>query len=123
MAALGALALLLGALRLGLICGIAEVTVPLYAGSDARTRLVSSSTAWMQRGLQTPAPVLRIQLIRNAICVIRYGGRTLLLDPFLSDAGALPAFNNTPESPSQSFLVHQDAKPAGRLTGAVPRRR
>lgn len=38
----------------------------------------------------------RLRLFRNATCRIQYGGKTWLLDPFLSDAGALPAFNNTP---------------------------
>jgi L-ascorbate metabolism protein UlaG (beta-lactamase superfamily) len=43
-----------------------------------------------------PASAARIQLIRNATCRIRYGGRSILLDPYLSDAGAGPAINNTP---------------------------
>ncbi len=55
-----------------------------------------------QRG--TGAGGLRLQLIRNATCVIRYGGKTVLLDPFLSEAGALPAFNNTP-NPRPNPLV------------------
>lgn len=42
------------------------------------------------------AATTRIQLVRNATSIVRYGGRTILLDPFLSPAGALPAFNNTP---------------------------
>lgn len=46
----------------------------------------------------------RLQLIRNATAIIRYGGKTLLLDPFLSPAGALPAFNNTP-NPRPNPLV------------------
>ena len=48
-----------------------------------------------QRG-QPPSTGVSLQLIRNGTCVLRYGGKTLLIDPFLSDAGALPAFNNTP---------------------------
>jgi L-ascorbate metabolism protein UlaG (beta-lactamase superfamily) len=46
-------------------------------------------------GAQTGAGT-RVQLMRNATCVIRYGGKTLLLDPYLSDAGAGPAIANTP---------------------------
>lgn len=46
----------------------------------------------------------RLQLLRNATSLIRYGGRTILLDPFLSQAGALPAFNNTP-NPRPNPLV------------------
>jgi L-ascorbate metabolism protein UlaG (beta-lactamase superfamily) len=43
-------------------------------------------------------------LLRNATCRIEYGGKTLLLDPFLSDPGVLPAFNNTP-NPRPNPLV------------------
>ncbi|MGE3957598.1 MAG: MBL fold metallo-hydrolase [Vicinamibacterales bacterium] len=46
----------------------------------------------------------RLRLYRNATCRIEYGGKTFLLDPFLSDAGALPAFNNTP-NPRPNPLV------------------
>jgi L-ascorbate metabolism protein UlaG (beta-lactamase superfamily) len=55
------------------------------------------------RGPSTTGPA-RLQLVRNATAIIRYGGRTLLLDPFLSPAGALPAFNNTP-NPRPNPLV------------------
>ncbi len=51
-----------------------------------------------------PSDNVRIQLMRNATCVIRYGGKTLLLDPFLSDVGVLPAFNNSP-NPRPNPLV------------------
>ena len=64
------------------------------------------STAGAAMGLAMPsaavgqiageASAVRIQLIRNATCRIRYGGRMVLLDPYLSDAGAGPAINNTP---------------------------
>lgn len=46
----------------------------------------------------------RIQLIRNATCVIRYGATTLLLDPWLSEQGAMPAINNSP-NPRPNPLV------------------
>lgn len=55
------------------------------------------------RGANATGPA-RLQLVRNATAIIRYGGRTLLLDPFLSPAGALPAFNNTP-NPRPNPLV------------------
>ncbi len=58
---------------------------------------------WRQQDA-SPANGVRIRLIRNATCLIRYGGRTILLDPFLSEAGALPAFNNTP-NPRPNPLV------------------
>jgi L-ascorbate metabolism protein UlaG (beta-lactamase superfamily) len=55
------------------------------------------------RGANATSPA-RLQLVRNATAIIRYGGKTLLLDPFLSPAGALPAFNNTP-NPRPNPLV------------------
>ena len=72
--------------------------------STRRSFLQSTASAAMglaipagfgQQNTATPAGV-RIQLIRNATSLIRYGGKTLLIDPFLSDPGVLPAFNNTP---------------------------
>jgi L-ascorbate metabolism protein UlaG (beta-lactamase superfamily) len=71
-------------------------------------------SAWAQRAPATPG--LRIRLIRNATCVIQYGGRTILLDPFLSDAGALTAFNNTP-NPRPNPLVPLPVPIAQILTG------
>lgn len=59
----------------------------------------------------------RLQLLRNATSLIRYGGRTLLLDPFLSPAGALPAFNNTP-NPRPNPLVDLPI-PAPQVVGAA----
>ncbi len=69
---------------------------------------------WVQREPATPGT--RLRLIRNATCVIRYGGRTILLDPFLSEAGALPAFNNTP-NPRPNPLVPLPVPAAQILTG------
>lgn len=60
-------------------------------------------SATQARGANAAGPA-RFQLVRNATAIIRYGGRTLLLDPFLSPAGALPAFNNTP-NPRPNPLV------------------
>ena len=62
-----------------------------------------AGAAAQPRGTNATGPV-RLQLIRNATAIIRYGGKTLLLDPFLSPAGALPAFNNTP-NPRPNPLV------------------
>lgn len=47
---------------------------------------------------------VRVRLIRHATCVIRYAGRTLLLDPLLSDPGVLPPFARTP-NPRPNPLV------------------
>lgn len=58
----------------------------------------------------------RLQLVRNATAIIRYGGRTLLLDPFLSPAGALPAFNNTP-NPRPNPLVELPMPAAQAVAG------
>ncbi len=38
---------------------------------------------------------MKIQLIRNATLVLRYAGKKFLIDPFLSDKGAMPPFPNT----------------------------
>jgi L-ascorbate metabolism protein UlaG (beta-lactamase superfamily) len=61
-------------------------------------------SAWMPQDRTPAGPAVRIRLVRNATCIIRYGGRTLLLDPFLSEAAALPAFTNTP-NPRPNPLV------------------
>ncbi len=71
------------------------------APAAARPRRRSPQT--QPRDAQTTGPA-RLQHVRNATAIIRYGGRTLLLDPFLSPAGALPAFNNTP-NPRPNPLV------------------
>ncbi len=76
---------------------------------DRRTFLKTTTlaaalpTGWMLQAGETTAmaqgrSAVRIRLLRNATCRIQYGGKTWLLDPFLSDAGALPAFNNTANS-------------------------
>lgn len=75
---------------------------------------LAAPAASAQRGPATPG--LRLRLIRNATCVIGYGGKSILLDPFLSDAGALPAFNNTP-NPRPNPLVPLPAPAAQIVTG------
>ena len=74
----------------------ALVAAPATAG-------VMGAAQAQTRGANTTGPA-RLQLVRNATSIIRYGGRTLLLDPFLSPAGVLPAFNNTP-NPRPNPLV------------------
>ena len=51
-----------------------------------------------------PVDSVRIRLIRHATCLIRYGGQSLLLDPMLSDPGAMPAIARTP-NPRPNPLV------------------
>jgi L-ascorbate metabolism protein UlaG (beta-lactamase superfamily) len=75
----------------------------LRSASSAAVGLAVPASSW-QRERTATTGALRIQLIRNATCLMQYGGRTLLIDPFLSDAGALPAFNNTP-NPRPNPLV------------------
>lgn len=92
-------------------------------GLDRRSFLHSTAGAalglavpagWAQREPAVPGP--RLRLIRNATCVIQYGGRAILLDPFLSDAGALPAFNNTP-NPRPNPLMPLPVPAAQIVTG------
>jgi L-ascorbate metabolism protein UlaG (beta-lactamase superfamily) len=85
-----------------------------FLQSTAGAAIGWAMPAWAQREPATPG--VRLRLIRNATCVIGYGGRTILLDPFLSDAGALPAFNNTP-NPRPNPLVPLPVSAAQILTG------
>ena len=39
---------------------------------------------------------MKIQLIRNATLVLQYGNKKFLIDPFLSEEGEMPPFQNTP---------------------------
>jgi L-ascorbate metabolism protein UlaG (beta-lactamase superfamily) len=64
---------------------------------------------------RSATPGVSIQLIRHATCLIRYGGKTLLLDPMLSDAGALPAIARTP-NPRPNPLVPLALTPSTFLT-------
>lgn len=74
--------------RRGFLKSTASATALAWAGSLDAAHASQSATPASGRA--------RLQLIRNATSIIRYGGRTILLDPFLSPAGALPAFQNTP---------------------------
>jgi len=47
---------------------------------------------------------MRLCLIRHATLLVEFGGRTLLVDPMLDDAGARPAIENSP-NPRNNPLV------------------
>lgn len=51
-----------------------------------------------------PADGARIQLLRHATCIIRYGGRVLMVDPMLGDPGVMPPIDNSPQ-PRRNPLV------------------
>lgn len=68
------------------------LSLPVLTGEAAPQRPAASGTA------------PRLQLLRNATCRIRYGGKTILLDPWLSDVGAMPPVNNAP-NPRPNPLV------------------
>ncbi|SFO96741.1 MBL fold metallo-hydrolase [Salibacterium halotolerans] len=48
---------------------------------------------------------MNIQLIRNATLHIDYAGTSFLIDPFLSEKGAQPAFQNAPREDQNNPLV------------------
>ncbi|MBJ6362410.1 MBL fold metallo-hydrolase [Paenibacillus sp. GCM10012307] len=48
---------------------------------------------------------MKIQLIRNATLVIRYGGKSILVDPFLAEQGAYPGIPNTANYEKRNPLV------------------
>jgi L-ascorbate metabolism protein UlaG (beta-lactamase superfamily) len=80
--------------------------------------LAGAAPAWSaQRSGSVPRTPTRIRLIRNATCIISYGGKTLLLDPWLSDAGAMPPINNTP-NPRPNPLVPLPV-PAGQVLKGI----
>lgn len=60
--------------------------------------------AYLQQAANSPAGGARIQLMRNATSIIRYGGKTILLDPLFGDAGVMAPINNTP-NPRRNPLV------------------
>jgi L-ascorbate metabolism protein UlaG (beta-lactamase superfamily) len=60
--------------------------------------------------------VVRVRLIRHATCLIRYAGRTLLLDPMLGDQGVRPPIANTP-NPRPNPLVALPSPAASLLDG------
>lgn len=60
---------------------------------------------------------VRVRLIRHATCVIRYAGRTLLVDPLFSDQGVQPPIARTP-MPRPNPLVPLPV-PAARVLDGV----
>jgi L-ascorbate metabolism protein UlaG (beta-lactamase superfamily) len=60
---------------------------------------------------------VRVRLIRHATCVIRYGGRTLLVDPMLGDQGVMPPIARSP-NPRPNPLVPLPV-PAARVVEGV----
>ncbi len=84
---------------------VASVLCSLSMKADRRAFLHSAATVGLglaiARGTSAaeaaqPDTAVRVRLLRHATCVIRYGGRTLLLDPLLSDAGVLPPIARSP---------------------------
>ena len=84
---------------------VARVLSSLSMKADRRAFLHTTASAGlglaMTRGTGAseaaqPDTAVRVRLIRHATCVIRYGGRTLLVDPLLSDAGVLPPIARSP---------------------------
>jgi len=63
---------------------------------------------------QPPSLGVSIQLLRHATCIIRYGGKTLLLDPMFSSAAAMPAIARTP-NPRPNPLVPLAVTPSSFL--------
>jgi L-ascorbate metabolism protein UlaG (beta-lactamase superfamily) len=75
----------------------------LTATSNAAVGLAVPA-GWTSQDGALPAGAARLRLMRNATCVVRYGGQTLLLDPMLSDAGARPPIARSP-NPRPNPLV------------------
>lgn len=59
-------------------------------------------TAWSPQGQRAGGDTVRsgsdvrIRSLRNATCRIQYGGKTLLLDPWLGEVGSYPPIRNVP---------------------------
>ena len=65
---------------------------------------VAGSAAWAGRERAFAQGNAQLQLVRNATCRISYGGKTILLDPWLGDVGSYPAVRNAP-NPRPNPLV------------------
>lgn len=48
---------------------------------------------------------MNIQQIRNATLVVKYAGKTFLIDPMLAEKGAYPPFPNAPRQDQNNPLV------------------
>lgn len=75
--------------------GLAVAALPTPWPLQARTT---------SRGVQSTRAGVRLRLVRNATSLIAYGGKTLLLDPWLGDVGSNPAVQNSP-NPRPNPLV------------------
>jgi hypothetical protein len=65
---------------------------------------VAGSAAWAGQERAAAQSTAQLQLVRNATCRITYGGKTILLDPWLGDVGSYPAVRNAP-NPRPNPLV------------------
>lgn len=74
-----------------------------FLKSGAGLGLALASGAEPARAAQSQQQA-RVQLIRHATLIVHYGGRTLLVDPMLSDPGVLPPIANSP-NPRPNPLV------------------
>ncbi len=89
-----------------------------FLESTAQTALgLVIPAAWTPQSGAAPANGARLQLMRNATSIIRYGGKVLLLDPLLGDAGILAPINNTP-NPKRNPLVPLPIPASQVVTGA-----
>ncbi len=58
-------------------------------------------------------PAMRIQLVRHATLLIDYANMRLLVDPMLSDAGAMAAIQNSPHPQTESSCALANAGGTG----------
>lgn len=65
---------------------------------------VAGSAVWAGQERAAAQSNPQLQLVRNATCRITYGGKTILLDPWLGDAGSYPPVRNAP-NPRPNPLV------------------
>jgi L-ascorbate metabolism protein UlaG (beta-lactamase superfamily) len=63
---------------------------------------------------------MRLQLVRHATLIIQFAGKRLLVDPMLSDVGAMPAIENSPnQKPNPLVPLPMSAKEVVRGIDAV----
>lgn len=67
-----------------------------FLKSTASTAIGVTLPAVVQQRDAGLADRVRLQLIRNATCIVRYGGKTLLIDPMLGDTGVMPPIDRSP---------------------------
>lgn len=65
---------------------------------------VAGSAVWAGQERAAAQARAQLQLVRNATCRISYGGKTILLDPWLGEVGSYPAVRNAP-NPRPNPLV------------------